>query len=160
MMIIISAMTRGTHYIGQGDGMPWDIPDEYRQFLDFIRDQTIIMGRRSYDIFGQDLTSAHNIVISRSAEAMSGATVCSSLEEAIGTAESFGETVFIGGGASIYSQTLPLAERMYISYIKGEYTGDMQFPDFDPGDWVVEEREDHSEFEFVRYRRKKKEEGF
>lgn len=63
-MIIISAMSRD-RVIGSGEGMPWNVPEEYQQFLSFVEDQTVIMGRRSYEIFGPDLTSAHTVVVSR-----------------------------------------------------------------------------------------------
>ena len=57
-MIIISAMGRN-RVIGNGDGMPWHVPEEYQHFLDTTRDQTIIIGRRSFEIFGPTLTCAH-----------------------------------------------------------------------------------------------------
>ena len=68
-------------------------------------------------------------------------------------AESFGTTVFSAGGASIYAQTIPLADTMYLSYIKGRFTGDAYFPEFSEEEWAVERREDHPRFEFVVYRR-------
>ena len=58
------------------------------------------------------------------------------------------------GGASIYAQTIPLADTMYLSYIKGHYTGDAYFPEFSGQEWAVEKREDHPRFEFVVYRRR------
>ena len=57
------------------------------------------------------------------------------------------------GGASIYAQTIPLAETMYLSCIKGAFVGDTKFPDFDEKDWHVAKREDHERFEFVVYQR-------
>ena len=140
--------------IGSGDGMPWSVPEEYQQFLRFVDGQTVIMGRRSYEIFGPDLTSAHTMVVSRSGVDKEGVIVCGSIEEAAERAASFGKTVFSAGGATIYAQTLPLAQAMYISYIKGDFVGDTLFPDFDESDWVVAERRDHDAFEFVHYQRR------
>ena len=65
-MIIIGAMST-ERVIGNGDGMPWDVPEEYAHFLRIVDGQTIIIGRRSYEIFGDGLTSAHTVVVSRSA---------------------------------------------------------------------------------------------
>ncbi len=152
-MIIISAMSTD-RVIGSGDGMPWSVPEEYQQFLGYVEGQTVIMGRRSYEIFGPDLTSAHNIVISRSEAEQEGVVVCGSIEEATEKATSFGKTVFSAGGATIYAQTLSLAEAMYISYVKGDFSGDAYFPEFDEDEWDVVERRDHEGFEFVHYRRK------
>jgi dihydrofolate reductase len=140
--------------IGSGDGMPWDVPEEYAQFLRFIEGQTVIIGRRSYGIFGKGLTSAHTVVVSRSAGKLPGAVVVTSVEDALRIAESFDRTIFSAGGASIYEQTVPLADTMYLSYIKGHFTGDAYFPAFNEREWIVERREDHPRFEFVVYRRR------
>ena len=112
------------------------------------------MGRKSYEIFGPDMTSAHNLVVTRSGQAQPGVIPCASIEEAVEMAESFGKTVFSAGGASIYAQTLPLADTMYLSYITGEFTGDAYFPEFDEDAWTVEQRTDHPGFEFVIYQRR------
>ena len=99
-MIIIAAMSTD-RLIGSGDGMPWSVPEEYRQFLDFIEGQTVIMGRRSYEIFGPDLTSAHNIVGSRSWEGEEGAVACGSIKEAAQRAACFGKRLFSPGRSTI-----------------------------------------------------------
>jgi len=152
-MTIIGAMSTN-HVIGSGDGMPWDVPEEYAQFLRFIEGQTVIIGRRSYEIFGEGLTSAHTLVVSRSAGRLTGAEAVPSVEDALRKAETFNKTVFSAGGASIYAQTLPLADTMYLSYIKGTFTGDAYFPAFSEADWAVDRFEDHARFEFIVYRRK------
>lgn len=151
-MIIIGAMTTD-RVIGSGDGMPWDVPEEYEHFLRIIDGQTIVIGRRSYEIFGDSLTSAHNVVVSRSERSIAGAVVVSSVEAARRVAGSFGQTVFSAGGASIYAQTIALADAMYLSYIKEHFTGDAYFPAFNDEDWRVERREDHPRWQFVVYRR-------
>jgi dihydrofolate reductase len=158
-MIVIGAM--GTnHVIGSGYGMPWDVPEEYEHFLRLIEGHTIIIGRRSYEIFRKGLTSAHNVVVSRSGGDgvdgidSGGTVVVPSIEDAFRVARSFGGTFFSAGGASIYAQTIPLADAMYLSYIKGQYTGDAYFPEFSEKEWAIEKREDHPRFEFVVYRRK------
>ena len=160
-MIIVGAMTTD-RIIGSGDGMPWDVPEEYAHFQRLVDGHTIIIGRRSYEIFGGSLTSAHNVVVSRSAGdggdlagiASSRAIVVRTIEDALRTAQSFGGTVFSAGGASIYAQTIPLADTMYLSFIKGRFTGDARFPEFSEQEWAVEKREDHPRFEFVVYRRR------
>jgi dihydrofolate reductase len=151
-VIIIGAMSMD-RVIGRGDGMPWDVPEEYAQFLEFIRGQTVIIGRRSYEIFGDGLTSAHTLVVSRSTAHVPGAVAVPSVEEALRLAQSYGQTIFGSGGASIYAQTIPLADTMYLSYIKGQFTGDAYFPPFSQEEWMVDRREDHPRFEFVVYRR-------
>src|SRR5688572_21154657 len=102
-MIIVGAMAPN-RVIGKGDGLPWDVPEEYDHFLRLIDGKTIIIGRRSYEIFGDDLSSAHNVVVSRSVNAMPGAIVVPTLEDALRVAASFGRTFFSAGGATIYEQ--------------------------------------------------------
>jgi dihydrofolate reductase len=153
-MIIIGAMSTD-QVIGSGSGMPWDVPEEYARFLQFIDGQTVIIGRRSYEIFGAGLTSAHTLVVSRSAGSLTGAVAVASVEDALRMAETFNKTVFSAGGASLYAQTVPLADTMYLSYIKGTFSGDAYFPAFSDLEWEVERREDHSRFEFVVYQRKR-----
>ncbi len=152
-VIIIAAMG-SNRVIGQGAGMPWNVPDEYDQFLRLIGGQTVIIGRRSWQIFGADLTSVHNIVVSRSVNEIDGATVVNGVDAALETARGFGKTVFSAGGAEIYRQTVPLAEKMFISVIKGEFKGDAFFPAFDKSEWAITERKKHPAFDFVAYERK------
>ncbi len=152
-MIVISAMSQD-RIIGKGDGLPWHVPEEYNQFLDIIRGQTVILGRRSYPIFGKGLTSDHNVVVSRSVKELPGAVVAHTIEEAIEVATSYGKTVFSAGGSTIYEQTIPLADAMYLSFMKGSFAGDAYFPQFNESEWTVETRTDHPAFEFVRYKRK------
>lgn len=151
-MIIVGAMSRD-RVIGRGDGMPWDVPEEYAHFQRLVAGETVVIGRRSHEIFGATLTSAHTVVVSRSARAIPGAVVVPTIDAAVAAARALGRTVFSAGGASVYAQTLPLAEAMYLSYIKGEFTGDAYFPAFSERDWTVARREDHARWEFVEYRR-------
>ena len=152
-MIVISAMSE-TRVIGSGQGMPWSVPEEYQQYLNFVKGQTIIMGRTSFEIFAKDLDCEHKIVVSRSLKNLPDAIVCPSVESAIEKAKTFDKTIFSAGGSSIYTQTIPLADTMYLSIIKGEFEGDAFFPEFNPDDWLVEKREEHDEFDFFVYQRK------
>lgn len=140
--------------IGKGDGMPWDLPDEYEHYRRIIDDQTVIMGRRSFEIFSDDLTSRHAVVVSHSRERLDGAIVCGSLEEAVAKATSLGREVYVNGGASIYKQAIALVDEMDLSIVKGEFQGDAYFPEFEASAWDIVERTDHGAWEFRRYVRK------
>jgi dihydrofolate reductase len=150
-VIIIAAMTRG-RVIGSRAGLPWSIPEEYEQFRAHVRGQAVIFGRKSYEIFGRDLPDSDLFVISRSAELV-GVRVYSDVERAAAAARATGKTVFSAGGGSIYRLTLPMAKRMYLSIVKGDYEGDTLFPEFDESDWVISRRDDHAAFEFRVYDR-------
>ena len=149
-IIIIGAMSE-SRAIGKGEGMPWNVPEEYQHFTDSVHHQTVIMGRRSYDIFGADF-EADTFVISRSAK-IEGVTVCSSIDEAMQQAAKRQKAIFISGGRSIYSLGIPLATRMLLSTIKGDYEGDVQFPDFDQNDWTLANEEEHDRYILRDWRR-------
>jgi dihydrofolate reductase len=151
-MVIIIAAIGSEQIIGNGDGLPWHIPAEYDQFLGHIKGQTVIMGRRSYEIFKRDMLPRRMVVVSGTLET-DRAAVFGSLQEALSYAKSFPENVFICGGQAIYEESIPYADYMYLSFIKGQHQGNVFFPEFDEDEWTVEEREDHGEYVFVRYRK-------
>ena len=149
-IIIIGAMSE-SRAIGKGEGMPWNVPEEYQYFVDSVHHQTVIMGRRSYDIFGADF-EADTFVISRSAK-IDGVTVCSSIDDAMQQAAKLGNAIFISGGRSIYALGIPLANRMLLSTIKGDYEGDVQFPEFDENNWTLANEEDYDRYILRDWRR-------
>ena len=150
MVIIISAIG-SRRIIGNGNSLPWHIPAEYDQFLDHIRDQTVIMGRRSYEIFKKDMLPERMVVVSGKLKT-DRVPVFATLQEALSYSRSFPEDVFICGGQSIYEESIPYADYMYLSYIKGEHKGNVYFPEFDKREWTVEKREEFEEFVFVVYK--------
>ena len=152
-IILIAAMTK-RRVIGKNNALPWNIPEELQHFRTQTLDSTVIMGRKTYDSIGRLMPKRHNIIVSRSSPSIPGADVCSSLDEAIKKAKTYGKTIFIIGGAQIFKEALPIADKMYLSYMKRDYDGDTYFPEFDEREWKVEKREDHEEFEFVVYVRK------
>lgn len=151
-MIIISAMSEN-RVIGRGDQMPWSVPEEYQQYLDFVDGQTVIMGRKTYDVFASDLSDQTTAIVVTRSKTHAAPHVASSLDAAIRMADEIGKTVFIAGGATIYQQALPLADEMYLSTIKGEFEGDTSFPPFDDSDWEVVEEKEAPRFIFRHYRR-------
>lgn len=147
-LIVIAAMT-ADRVIGRRNALPWDLPDEYAHFLACIRGQTVIMGRRSWEIFGGDLTSDCHVVVSRTADAIPGATVARSVDGALAIAAAFGRTVFSAGGAAVYAATLPLADALWLSIIHNRYAGDTYFPAVDAESWREVRREPHDGWDFV-----------
>lgn len=154
-VILIAAMSRD-RVIGTGDDMPWDVPEEYEQFRELTRDQTIVIGRKSFEIFGPDLTSRHTLVVTRGDPINEeGVVSCGSLDDALTRAAGLHRDVYVAGGASIYEQALRRADEMKLSVIKGEFAGDAYFPAFDASEWQIVEQRDHPQFTFTHYRRGK-----
>ncbi|MBN1559298.1 dihydrofolate reductase [candidate division KSB1 bacterium] len=150
MKIIIAAMG-ANRVIGAGNRLPWRVPEEYHHFLTLITDQTVIMGRVTYEIFSKDLPSKRNLIVSRGHKRYERATVFNSFAAALKEAERYPEDIFFAGGATIYEWALDVADKMYLSYIKGDFDGDTFFPSFDETNWLVERRIEYPAFQFVQY---------
>ena len=137
MMSLIAAVA-SNRAIGKGNQLLWHLPEDMRYFRETTRGKPVIMGRRTWeslpDAF-RPLPGRHNIVVSRNlAYAATGATLVTSLDEAIQKA---GETneVFVIGGAELYRQALPLADRLYLTEVSGDFEGDAFFPQVPTSDW-------------------------
>ena len=154
-LILISAMTHD-RVIGKNRALPWSIPEEYEHFLSQVRGNTVLMGRTSYEIFGPDLPDARLIVVSRSVRSLPNAEVCGDVAAAVERARSLGKPVFSAGGATIYRQTMPLADAMYLSFVKEHHDGDTYFPAWDDDEWEVALTEDRGRYEFRIYRRQQR----
>lgn len=151
MISIIAAMTR-RRVIGNGGKLPWNIPEEMGLFAKITSGNTVIMGRKTFDSIGI-LKGRRNIIITRGMERIEGADVCRSVDKALEKARSYGGETFIIGGGEIFAETIGLADRMYLSYIRRDYPGDTLFPKFGRDEWVVKERKEYKEFEQVIYAR-------
>ena len=155
MIAIIVGMTKN-RVIGKNNSLPWHIPEDLKNFKEITINNTIIMGRKTWESIPEKfrpLPNRNNIVISRNLS-VAGIDICPSVEEALEKAKSYQKEIFIIGGTSIYEQFLHLANKMYISYLKKEYSGDTYFPNFNKENWKIIERKDFAEFELVIYQKK------
>lgn len=116
------------HVIGLNNEMPWHLPGDLAYFKRVTMGKPIIMGRNTFESIGRVLPGRRNIVITRNEryEAV-GADVVHSLEEALALVKDQPEIMIIGG-QQIFTEALPLAERLYITKIDHEFEGDTYFP--------------------------------
>jgi len=152
MISIIAAMTK-SRVIGKNNQLPWHLSDDLKNFKKFTVGSTVIMGRKTFESIGKPLPERNNIVISSSMPQTQNIIVAKTIEEALHKANSFGKEVFIIGGASVYAQSLPFADRLYLSFIKKDYDGDVFFPEFDMTKWKIENKTDFPDFELVIFAR-------
>ncbi|MCB9493789.1 MAG: dihydrofolate reductase [Epsilonproteobacteria bacterium] len=152
MIAIITAMTKDG-VIGRGNALPWHIPDELKYFKKITQGQTVIMGKRTFESIGRPLPNRHNIVLAPEDTSLEGVCVCSSVQQALSVAQTYGKDIFIIGGAYTYAQFLERVDRLYISYIKHAYEGDVFFPAVEWNSWKEVERCDYPEFVSVMYQR-------
>lgn len=139
---LIAAMA-ANRVIGLNNRMPWHLPDDLKRFKALTLGHPLVMGRKTFESLGGPLPGRAHFVVSRAPGlALPGATVLASLEAALAAADDGVET-FVIGGASVYAQALPGADRLYLTEIRRAYRGDAFFPDFDRTQWREAERVAH-----------------
>ena len=118
--------------IGINNSLPWNIPEDLKNFKRLTMGHPVIMGRKTFDSIGKPLPGRFNIVISRNKNlSLPCAVVAHSLDEAIEIAKQQNPTeVFVIGGAQIYKKALPKADKMYITEVRINVKGDAKFPHF------------------------------
>lgn len=149
-LALIAAMDR-QRVIGINNQLPWHLPNDLQYFKAATMGKPIIMGRKTYDSIGRPLPGRPNLVISRNRDFNpDGVIRVDSVESAIATAESLlKETdldeAMVIGGAEIYRQTLPFADRLYLTLVDAEVEGDAWFPEWqtEAHSWQESSREDH-----------------
>lgn len=152
---IISAVAKNG-VIGNGPDIPWYIPEDFKHFKECTTGNVVVMGETTYKSMGKALPNRKNIVLSFDLKELPDADVYNDYEIGLSAAKKYAEEndcdVFIIGGGAIYKLGMTDAEELYISEVKGEYEGDVYFPDY--SDWKEVSAEDKGEFVFKIFRRK------
>ena len=131
--IIVAIAKNGV--IGDKNTLLWHLREDMIHFRTITSGHPVVMGRKTYDSIGRPLPKRTNVVITRDTELqIEGCTMAHSLPEAVEMFDS-SEEVFIIGGAQIYNQAMPLADRLYLTIIDKEYEGDSSFPEIDYNSW-------------------------
>lgn len=130
--------------IGYENRLPWRLPVDMKWFRLHTLGKPIIMGRKTFESFGaKPLPERTNIVVSRDpGYAPSGVLVANDLDQALALAQDAREVMVIGG-ANLYAQMLPRADRLYITRVHARPEGDAWFPEFAMSDWQEIESHEH-----------------
>lgn len=139
---IIAALGKTTRAIGKNNQLLWKIPEDLKRFKELTSGHPIIMGRKTFESIGRPLPNRQNIIISRNANlAVIGATACHSLPEALADAKTNNpKEIFIIGGAEIYKQAMPLADKLYLTLVESDAEGDAFFPNYSDFKKIVSEK--------------------
>jgi dihydrofolate reductase len=122
--------------IGQNNCLPWHLPADLRHFKAITLGKPILMGRKTFASIGRPLPQRTNIILTHDSHFTApGCLISHSLDEAIATAASLHETVMIIGGAKLYEQALPRAQRLYLTLVHHDFVGDAFFPPLAPTEW-------------------------
>ncbi|MGD9476287.1 dihydrofolate reductase [Shinella sp. G-2] len=165
IVLVVAVADNGV--IGRDGDLPWRLPSDLKRFKQLTLGKPVLMGRKTWDSIGRPLPGRPNIVITRDAAfAAAGATVVSSLDEAIAVARREAETLGVDeicviGGGQIYAQAFDRADILHVTHVEAAVEGDTRFPAIDPDlfEKVVEEpipqgEKDSHAMRFITWRRK------
>lgn len=139
---LIAAMDRN-QLIGNNNQLPWHLPADFAHFKKVTMGKPIVMGRKTFESIGKPLPGRKNIVLTRNPELkFDGVDCVKDFSHAVSLVTDAEEIMIIGGSA-IYEMLLPEANRMYLTYVDAEFTGDAWFPEFDKKQWFEKEVVEH-----------------
>ncbi|MEQ8228578.1 MAG: dihydrofolate reductase [Rhodospirillales bacterium] len=160
-VVLVVAMAEN-RCIGRDGDLPWHISTDLKRFKAVTMGHPMIMGRKTFLSIGRVLPGRPNIIVTRDRDFQAeGAEVAHSLDEALAAARAHDTgAVMVIGGAEIFEQSLPLADRLDICHVHADVPGDTFFPEIDPAHWRETSRTDHDPeqpggpaFSFVTYDR-------
>ena len=144
MISLIAAIGRNNE-LGKGNTLLWKLPADMQHFVKITSLHTVIMGRKTFESIGKPLPNRKNIVITRDANyKKEGVEIAHSLSEALDIVGNNDEEIFMIGGGELYKQTMPIADRLYITHIDAEdNSADSFFPEIIPVVWNEISHEEH-----------------
>lgn len=138
---LIVAMAKN-RVIGAGNRIPWHLPNELRHFKRLTMGHHIVMGRRTYESINRLLPGRTTVIVTRRPDySVPGAIVAHSVPEALAACRDDDE-VFVIGGADLFRETLPIADRLYLTIVDAEPEGDTFMPEVEMRDWREIQSED------------------
>ena len=148
--------------IGKDNKLPWHLAEDMAHFKQLTQGCPVVMGRKTWDSLPprfRPLPGRTNIVVTRQSDWQAeGAVRATSLQDALQQAPA-DQTVWVIGGAQIYAEALPLAQRVEVTEIARDFDGDAYAPALGP-EWVATGQSAHISasnglpFRFVRYERR------
>ncbi|NJO35982.1 MAG: dihydrofolate reductase [Rhodospirillales bacterium] len=123
------------------------MPTDLKRFRQLTLGKPVIMGRKTYESIGKPLDGRDNIVITRRKDfAPLGVHVVGNVADAVAKGRELAigrgaDEVAIIGGAEVFRAALPLAQRVYLTLVRGQPEGDIVLDAFDPGSWRETARE-------------------
>jgi dihydrofolate reductase len=149
---IICALAQKNRAIGKNNKLLVQLPEDLARFKKITFGHPVIMGLNTYESLPFLLPGRTNIVLSFDEIEIEGAIIARTLEEAIEiAAKEDNDEIFIIGGASVYSQTIKIADRLYLTLIDGNFEADAFFPDYSNFKKVLSEEEGQSNGYSLKY---------
>jgi dihydrofolate reductase len=146
VIVALIAAVAENGVIGRDGDLPWRLPADLKRFRALTLGHHVVMGRATHESIGRALPGRTNLVLtSRPERVAAGCRAVATLDEALRVARDAGESeCFVIGGAHVYAQALPLADRIYLTRVAATVDGDAFFPSLDAARWVETAREEHA----------------
>jgi dihydrofolate reductase len=144
-MITLIAAVAKNGAIGNENKLIYWLPDDLKRFKALTTGHTIVMGRRTFESLPKGaLPNRRNVVLSRNRQFTApGIEVFASLQEALASCAS-DEEVFVIGGASVYREAMPLADRLCLTLVDDTpVRADAFFPEILAAEWRIASDEPH-----------------
>ena len=138
MITLILAMSEN-NIIGDQGRLPWHLPRDLKHFKQITLNQTIVMGRRTFESIGRLLPRRKHIILSRDIDfCVEGATIMHSLDILLNEHKKPSDkTLFIIGGGQLYMQSLAYADQIYLTRVHTKILGDTFFPELSAQNWQL-----------------------
>jgi dihydrofolate reductase len=146
--IVLVAAVGENGVIGRDGQMPWRLKSDLRHFRALTLDKPVVMGRKTFESIGKPLDRRTNIVITRNPEfhaegVATAPNLAAALELARKDAKRRGtDEIMVIGGGGIFTEAMPLADRLEITHVHMAPEGDVYFPPIDPQQWRAEKCEE------------------
>jgi len=155
---LIAAMSEN-RIIGMNNKLPWKMPADWDNFLKITKGKSFIMGRNSYLSEDRLLSSKKSIILSHHElyELEEKCIWAPDIYHAFDMLKDETE-IFILGGGSIFEQSMPHANYIYVTVIHSQIKGDTYFPEIDlrfwknvKTDYHVKDIENPYDYSFLEY---------
>lgn len=149
-MISLIVAAGENNVIGSDNDMPWHLPADLAYFKKTTSGHAVVMGRKTFQSIGKPLPNRTNIILTRDKEFQAeGCHIIHSIDEAFDFAKD--GKLFIIGGAEVYRQFLPHANRVYLTRIHTSFEGDAFFPELTE-EWKLVSTDPHEPDEKNQYK--------
>jgi dihydrofolate reductase len=153
LIISLIAATDLNRGISRDNRLPWHLQKDLKRFKSLTMGHHLVMGRKTFETIGKHLPGRIMIIISRNKSYHpDGFIVASSIEEALEIAKLNHETeVFIIGGGDVFTQSIHLAHKIYLTRVNSDASADIFFPKIDPLKWKLIHYEENTQDEQNEY---------
>lgn len=137
---LIAALSQN-HVIGDQNKLPWNLPNDLKNFREITLNKTIVMGRKTLESIGRALPKRRNIVLTRDTNfKFEGVEIINNFKEILNLQD---PEIMIIGGEEIYKLFLPYASKLYLTQVDIKIKGDAFFPEFNKNQWELVKSEGH-----------------